>query len=178
MGLTTSKQELNPLNHPAIWISEPTFFSDFQSKQFPKEKPSSLPDDTLWEEFSDKMNTLVKQINQYLGWMYILYLIVLSMCLLIGIGGRILWVQILTFPIILVNLGLHVWIVKKNQRIDQAIGILVQEYEVKFLPHNIQLHYVTKWTEFCKPRHQRAMRVLLFGPVPNQDVVMSNADGV
>lgn len=173
MGLTTSKQELNPLNHPAIWISEPTFFSDFQTTQFPTD-PVPIKDVALWEEFSKKMNILVKRLNQYLAWMYVMYLVVLVVCLLIGIGGRILWVQIVTFPVIFFNMAGHYLIVQRNQRVDKAIDILIQEYEIQFLPHNIQLQYVTKWTQFCKPRHQRAMRVLLLGPVPNQDVIIEN----
>eukprot|EP00526_Cylindrotheca_closterium_P022632 CAMPEP_0113628768 /NCGR_PEP_ID=MMETSP0017_2-20120614/14912_1 /TAXON_ID=2856 /ORGANISM="Cylindrotheca closterium" /LENGTH=181 /DNA_ID=CAMNT_0000539097 /DNA_START=88 /DNA_END=633 /DNA_ORIENTATION=+ /assembly_acc=CAM_ASM_000147 len=172
MGLTTSKQELNPLDYPAIWISEPTMFSDFQTTKFPTEpqhKPVELKDSALWDEFAASMNVPVSKLNQYIGWMYIMYLVVLVMCLLIGIGGQILWVQILTFPIILMNLAGHFYIVKRNQRLDQEIGTIIQAYETRFLPHNIQLEYVTKWTDFCKPRHQRAMRVVLFGPVPNQE---------
>lgn len=178
MGLTTSKEELNPLNYPAIWISEPTMFSDFQTTKLiptdPQHQPVAavvLKDDNagaLWEEFAKKMNVPVSKINQYMGWMYLLYFIVLVVCLLIGIGGRILWVQILTFPVVLINLAGHVYIVKQNQRLDREIAEIIQAYEIRFLPHNIQLEYVTKWTAFCKPRHQRAMRVVLFGPVPNQ----------
>ncbi|CAJ1933288.1 unnamed protein product [Cylindrotheca closterium] len=173
MGLTTSKEELNPLNYPAIWISEPTMFSDFRKANGfptdPQSKPVGLKDDALWDNFSNAMKVPVSKLNEYIGWMYLLYIVVLVMCLLIGIGGRILWVQILTFPVILINLAGHVYIIKRNQRLDEEIGKIVQTYEIQFLPHNIQLEYVTRWTAFCKPRHQRAMRVVLFGPVPNQD---------
>jgi len=177
MGLTTSKEELNPLNYPAIWISEPTFWSDFQTTQFPANPPLAV-EPNLWHDFANDMNTLVKKINQYLAWMYLFYLIALTMCLLIGIGGSILWVQILTFPVIFVNLAGHVYLVKRNQRLDNEIAQLVQQYETRFLPHNIQLEYITKWTQFCKPRHQRAMRVVLFGPVPNQDIPNPPSDNI
>lgn len=172
MGLTTSKEELNPRGHPAIWISEPTYCSDFRIPDFSvDDKPPAVHDDALWNDFATEMSASVRQINQHLVALYVIYTVILTVCLVIGIGGRILWVQIITFPIIFAAQGGHYWIVQKSRASDVAIREILGNFQSRFVSHEIELKYVTKWTKFCKPPHQRAMRVLLFKPVRKNTTV-------
>jgi len=170
MGIANSKRELNPEDYPAIWISEPTIFSDFTTTRFPTDqasKPVALKDSALWDEFAHKMNERVILLNRYLGPLYIVYAIVVALCVAIGVTGIVPQFQLLVIPAVIVSVGGHAVIVDKNKRHDVEIAKIIESYQNRFVDHGIQIEYVTESTHFCKPRHKRAMRVVLFKPAVN-----------
>ena len=179
---------LNPEEYPAVWISEPSCFSDhrtpqpdiFANKPFGLHKVDSL----LWDRFSKAVGEHMSRLN-YHG-TALLYFRIMTILLAVTpafvrfvlcqndleeLGKHkdiLLFFQVSTLLLVLSTIPVSCRMIHKNQKIDKAIESTCICYEPEFQSRGFSLVYKTKWTGTCKPRHTRASRVILFIPYNDQ----------
>merc|ERR1712176_651852 len=73
-------------------------------------------------------------------------------------------VQFLYIPVLVVFISGLYFIVERNQRIDRSIKDVCAQYNTEFQRIGYSLEYKTMHTGFCKTKHARPVRVIIFKP--------------
>lgn len=164
---------LNPEKYPEVWITRPSCGSDFATPQESifNQKPFELHkvDSLLWNRFGQAICEHTNQLNRYGRVLIILYsltmFLALSPVLLKLVDGEMNdGIRLTIVGLVLVGLGLHFRMLQLNQRVDKAIEATCDCYEPEFEKRGYLINYRTRWIGYCKPRHARAMRVIVFLP--------------
>jgi hypothetical protein len=170
-----SISSLNPEQLPSIQISANGCFSDCSTTSFPyQEKPHNVQDSLLWDQFGGAIDQQLPIFNRYTGIVWTTYIIVLlaivaSMLVVVGTeeGESGIYVVALVVTVAFGTIICQYHIIRRNQEADKAIADICAEYDSRFLEHGCSPEYRTKWVRFCKPKHAKAMRLVVFKPTTN-----------
>lgn len=165
MGQAYSFESINPEGYEEVRLSSDGFFGQCSTVQFPFEKkPSNLRDSALWDKFGKTIDQELPKLNKYFG--LVLGLIpVVFLCLIagtvLGATPSILFI----FPIFALGIvGGQIWIIQRNQEVDQTIEGICAKHKDRFQQNGIVPEYRTKFTGACKPKGARPLRLLVFKP--------------
>lgn len=128
---------------------------------------SSSISDALWEDFKYALNPIVSRFNRGnvtgLSISLVAFFAILLAQNYIGFFEERV-IDFIAVPIILCIVGLRMYMVSKNQGIDEEIVDAVNGFKPRFAAEGIDIQYVTKNTGLCKPRTALVSRYLAFPP--------------
>lgn len=158
------------LNVPHVWIQKPSACGEifvgpvkFQDLPSPNEVMAKV-DSMLWQRFSSELDQHVPKLNVGLRRIWILFFIFIAMIIfvshrlkhLLPFTSLIIWL-----PMIPLYVKYYSFI-KQNQIIDSDIKKVCDTYNHHFMRKGYRIEYKTEWTNFCKPKHAKPSRVLIF----------------
>jgi len=174
MGQAYSFQSINPEGYDEVRLSSIEFCDSNSTVRFPfGQKPANLRDSALWEEFGRAIDEELQHMNKN-------KCCISGMLITLFVGficfGTIM-TRVLELPVyfnlivlagfllgMVVVLGLASVMVRRNQEADRAIAAICSKYTGRFQQHEIVPEYRTKYTELCKPKGARPLRLLVFRP--------------
>jgi hypothetical protein len=176
MGQAYSISSLNPEQLPSIQISANGSFSGCLTTSFPyQEKPHNIQDSLLWDQFGGAIDQQLPIFNRYSGIVWTVYIlmflaIVVSMQFVVrteeGAPSEV-YVVALVVTLAFGTIICQYHIIRRNQKADKAIADICAEYDSRFQEHGYSPEYRTKWVGFFKPKHAKAMRLIVFKPTTN-----------
>ena len=159
------------------------FFTGKVPSQLPEQAPSTLSsifDDISWNNFRNRVNPLISQINKWFRLLFILSTLSIAVVitlyfLLFEKQEQIESIIVVVFIAFIFNLKFVV--IKKNARIDQEIeSILEDEYKDSLRSKGYGVEYRTKWTGYFKPNHAVPLRVIVFPKLENANDIENDAE--
>jgi hypothetical protein len=165
---------LNPENYPHVWIQGSNACQEFTTLKFSfDDKPVEIQDKSdLWDRFGLAIDEHLPDLNRNMTPLFVFYFtsLVAYFVMFQVLQSNESYEKFLKYSGIYVSgalivfcVGLQV-VVQKNHVVDKKIESICELFNAEFLKTGFSPEYRTQFTGWCKPRHARPKRLIVFKP--------------